>query len=171
MKTTTTTATILRDAADYMDYAKKRTAAIRKNSKAATATLDMLNRRCALVDEDRATMYAWPEIDAYFGTMKMQVMINATTDSMIEGIVPQILKAMLDIECEPVSSRDEVNAIKTSRIYRFTRAPSDHFLAISVTVEITIQESDAGTCRKIQTGTKMVEVAEYKIECDGIQAS
>ena len=171
MKTSTTIATILKESADYVDYAKKRTAAIRKNSKAAIATLDMLNRRCALVDETRATMNAWPEIGAYSGTMKMQVQITATTDSMIEGIVPQILKAMLDIECEPTTSKDEVNATKTSRTYRFTRAPSDHFLAISVTVEIIIKESDTGTCRKVQTGTKMVEIAEYKIECDGVAAS
>ena len=170
MKTSTTTAQILEDAAEYVAYAKKRSATIRKNSKAVTATLDMLNRRCALVDETRATMNTWPEIDAYFGPMKMQVQITATTDSMIEGIVPQILKAMLDIECDPTTSKDEVDAYRTSRIYRFTRAPSDHFLAISVTVEIIIKESDTGTCRKIQTGTKMVEVAEYKIECDGAAA-
>ena len=171
MKTTTTTAGIVQSGVDYIEYAKKRMAALRKNAKAITATLDLLNRRCALVDESRATMYAWPEVDAYAGIVKLQVQISATTDSMIEGIVPQILKAMLDIECDPTTSRDEVNAINTSRIYRFTRAASDHFLAISVTVTITIQESDTGTCRKVQTGTKMVEIAEYKIECDGIAAS
>lgn len=170
MKTSTTTAQILEDAAEYVTYAKKRTAVIRKNSKAATATLDMLNRRCALVDETRATMNTWPEVDIYGGTMAMQVQINATTDSMVEGIVPQILKAMLDIECEPTASKDEVDALKTSRIYRFTRAASEHFLAISIKVEITIKESDTGTCRKVQTGTKMVEIAEYKIECDEVTA-
>ena len=167
MKTSFSSASAVHDAQDYIDYSKKRMAAVRKNRKAIDATADLLNRRLAGVADDCASLFTWPDIDAYAGTVKIDVAITVTTDSMLEGVVPQILKAMLDMECEAIASKDTVSSIEARRHYQFKREASEHFLAISIGVDVNIRETDTGTCKKIQTGTKMIEVAEYKLECIG----
>jgi hypothetical protein len=167
MKTTHTSVDTIKEAQDYVDYSKKRMATVRKNAKKLDATLDLLNRRCALVDEFRATLYTWTTTNIYDQTIGIEAQITATTDSMIEGIVPQILKAMLDMECEPTGSEDQTTSVSAQRTYQFKRAASEHFLSVNVNVIVRIEESDTGTCRKVQIGTKMVEIGEYKIECTG----
>lgn len=167
MNTTHTTAAAIKDAQSAVEWAKKRVSTIRKNGKKIQATLDLLNQRLHAVDATNATIYAWVDCNGYDGIAQIQARITATTDSMVEGIVPQILKAMLDIECEPVESKDIVNADQTSRTYRFKRAAAAHFVEIDLSVVVTIKETETGTCRRVQTGTRIVEVAEYKIECEG----
>ncbi len=170
MKTATTHTSIVKDYADYVDCSKRMLAQVKKNAAALKATIDLLNRRCALVDDNKASMNVWTNNDIWAGTIIVKAAISVATDSMIEGVVPQILKAMLDIECDSTTSKDIATESGASRIYRFHREASEHFLAINVVVTVTIQETDTGTCRKIQTGTKMVEVAEYAIECTGATA-
>lgn len=167
MKTLFNSAAAIRDAQDYIEYSKKRAAVVHKNKKAINATADLLNRRLAGIGDGSASLFVWPDIDAYGGTVKIQVSITVTTDSMLEGVVPQILKAMLDMECEATASKDIATAEDARRQYTFKRAATDHFLAFTISVDVNIKETDTGTCKKIQTGTKMVEVAEYKLECTG----
>lgn len=177
MKTEFTSQSAVDDAIWYVDFAKRRLATVRKNSKLLRDTIDLLNRRCALVDSEAATMYVWTDVNPMTtgpygnpGSVTVCMNINAHTDSMIEGVVPQILKAMLDIECDPETTTDLADATKAQRIYQFKRPASDHFLAVQIKVEVNIRETDTGTCRKVQTGTKIVEVAEYALECTGAQS-
>ena len=169
MKTSLDSAYAIRDAQSYVDYGKKRTAIVRKNKKAIDATTDLLNRRMTGIgtDDIDSGFHVWPDVNTHKGTVGLTVSISVTTDSILEGVVPQILKAMLDMECEAIASTDTVNAADARRHYQFKREASEHFLAISIGVDVNIRETDTGTCKKIQTGTKMVEVAEYKLECIG----
>lgn len=165
MKTTITVEDIKREAQDYIDYSKKRMIAIRKNTKKLTATLDLLNRRIALIDEERASIAVWHDCDAYKGTVGIQAEIRVKSDSLIEGIVPQCLKAMMDIECDPVGSKDSTTSVSANRTYSFERPESEHFVKIVIRVVVDIEESPFGTCKKVQIGTEILEVPKYKIEC------
>jgi len=167
MKTTKSIDDIKRDAQDYVDYSKKRIAAVRKNAKKLTATLDLLNRRIALIDEERASIAVWHDCDIYAGTVGIQAEIRVKADSLIEGIVPQCLKAMLDMECDPTGSKDSTTSVSANRTYSFERAESEHFTKIGIRVVVDIEESLFGTCKKIQIGTEVLEVPKYKIECQG----
>lgn len=177
MKTEFTSKSAVDDAVSYVDFAKRRLATVRKNSKLLKDTIDLLNRRCALVDPEAATMYVWTDVNPMTtgpygnsGSVIVCMNVSAHTDSMIEGVVPQILKAMLDIECDPETTTDVVDTTKAQRVYLFKRPASDHFLEVRIKIEVNINETDTGTCRKIQTGTKIVEIAEYALECTGAQA-
>jgi len=167
MKTTLTAKIAICDAKSYVDYSKKRLALARKNAKKTTATVDLINRRLDGIGDEDSSIAIWPELNVWNNEVKLAVSISVTTDSMLEGVVPQILKAMLDMECEATASKDTVTDIEALRHFDFSRPESEHFLAMTIGVDVNIRETDTGTCKKVQIGTKMVEVAGYKLECIG----
>jgi len=167
MKSTITSEAVINDAKWYLDWSKKRMALTKKSAKTIDATIDLFNRRMDGIGADDSGFHIWPSVNPVDGTVILTASIDITTDSLIEGIIPQILKAMLDMECDPVASTDNVSSLSASRVYKFKRLASGPFLAVDVTVTATIQETDTGTCRKVQIGTEMVEVATYKLECQG----
>jgi len=151
--------------ATYAEYAKKQVAILRKNQKAITTTIDLLDRRFAGIDVDG--VYMWPDVNVATGMVSLEAGITVVADSMTTGVVMQILKAMLDMECEPVSTADNVTVTDATREYRFTRPATDRYLKLSLKVSVAIHESATATCRKVQTGTTMVEVPQFKLECQG----
>lgn len=96
--------------------------------------------------------------------MSLHCKFECTADSLKEGKVPAILEAIISAGFEATDSRDYANESFASRTFRFNQVLNG--VQVTLAFEANIEASDAATCRKVQTGTKIEEVATYEIVCD-----
>jgi hypothetical protein len=93
---------------------------------------------------------------------ELQVTIEDTVTSLKDGAVPALLEAIGTYGFEAVGSHDYALEFCASRVYRFTATIGT--VDVVVRVEANIADGSE-SCKKVQTGTKLEEVAVYEIQC------
>lgn len=171
MKMNTTTKTIVADFASTIEYSKRRAAAVRKHQAKLTKTIEFLNGILAKFPEDGPIHpNLWVDVNAYgwSGEPPVTVVFNPTVDvtSMKTGILVELLAALTSREFEVTDSKDHASEYSAQRSFHFKRAQSDAYLPIRCEVTAVLKDAPDATCHKVQTGTKVVEVPEYKLICE-----
>lgn len=93
---------------------------------------------------------------------ELAITIEDTATSLKDGAVPALLEAIGTYGFEAVGSHDYALEWCASRVYRFKATIGE--VDVSVRVEANIADGSEA-CKKVQTGTKLEEVAVYEIQC------
>ena len=93
---------------------------------------------------------------------ELSVSIEDTVSSLKDGSVPALLEAIGTYGFEAVGSHDYALEHVASRVYRFSATIG----SVDVTLRVEANIADGSeACKKVQTGTKLEEVAVYEIVC------
>jgi hypothetical protein len=83
-------------------------------------------------------------------------------DSLSTGTIPAIIEFILEMGLNAKKSRDYADSGCASRSYNFeTKIGGVEF---TLTIEANIKENSE-TCKRVQTGVEIKEVAKYEIVC------
>ena len=138
---------------------------VREDVKVARERLALLRLVRHEVSADRATAKRIvgrkaSHIYAYLSGSHIRVTASVTVDSFKEDkALLGMLDRALDL-AEATSSHDFVTEHMAERTFNF-RLPHGGHLAI----EARLRGDGNATCRRVQTGTKLVEQATYEIQC------
>lgn len=109
----------------------------------------------------RATPSTWLGFSGIYRN-ELAVTIEDTATSLKDGAVPALLEAIGTFGFEAVGSHDYALEWCASRVYRFTATIG----SVDVTVRVEANIADGSeSCKKVQTGIKLEEVAQYEIVC------
>ncbi len=142
-----------------------------------TATMKWLDFVLKRFDDEKLAISAhcWTSIHPWVDSLNpvtIQLNMGVTASSMKEGIVPQMLKVLMDAGFDSKKSHDYVTEWCGRRTFYFTREATDKHHQIKIEFAADVNDKDAAaTCRKIQTGVEMQEVPVYKLECDSPTAA
>lgn len=171
MKIPTTSKSIVADFAGTVEYSKQRAAVVRKHQAKLAKTIAFLNTIMAKFSEDGPVRPSlWVDVQVYAWsdgppvTVRFCATVNVT--SMKTGILVDLLAALTSREFEPTDSKDNATQYSAQRTFTFKRAESEAYLPIATEVTAILKDAPDATCHKVQVGTKMVEVAEYKLVCE-----
>jgi hypothetical protein len=93
---------------------------------------------------------------------ELHVSIEDTVTSLKDGAVPALLEAIGTYGFEAIGSHDYALEYCASRVYRFSATIG----AVDVIVRVEANIADGSeSCKKVQTGVKLEEVAVYEIQC------
>jgi hypothetical protein len=96
------------------------------------------------------------------GFNSLHVSIDDTVDSLSTGKIPAIVEFILEMGLNAKKSRDYADTSCASRSYNFeTKIGGVEF---TLTIEANIKD-DSETCKRVQTGVEIKEVAKYEIVC------
>jgi hypothetical protein len=112
--------------------------------------------------------FAWPNayVWAYdAGGAELSASFEVPCTSLKDGPLPDILSKALVLGFEATGSDDAVGELYAERKYRFTKRLSDD-VVVKLTIRAAIRDADGATCRKVQVGTKLEEVAQYQLVCE-----
>ena len=93
---------------------------------------------------------------------ELSVTIEDTVSSLKDGAVPALLEAIGTYGFECDSTFDYALEFVASRVFRHTAKIG----SVDVTIRVEANIADGSeSCKKVQTGTKLEEVAVYEIQC------
>ena len=103
-----------------------------------------------------------PKWDGTFRN-ELHVSIEDTVTSLKSGVVPALLEAIGTYGFECDSTFDYALEYVASRVFRHTAKIG----SVDVTIRVEANIADGSeSCKKVQTGTKLEEVAVYEIVCE-----
>ena len=149
--------------------AAKTAAICRKHAARITATSRFLEGVTSRIESASVNVYAWVDVDhwVYDGEDPITLHINfsASVLSMKEGLVPTLLKVLIDAGCEIKESEDYVSSTYAARTFRLERSTTDKHCKVKIAFDAKPKDVAEATCRKVQIGTELKEVAVFKLEC------
>ncbi len=157
---------LIADRESSVKYAQDNLKVMKRSSAILKKSIDLVYQSMATV-EDRVTISIWNGVNPWEeGTraVSLYVDVHADITSMKEGLVPDLLATLLRFEYDAKPTQDD--AARAKRHFYFERSASDHYCAISLEFHARIKEEDTGTCHRIQTGTKLVEMPQYQLVCE-----
>lgn len=163
---TLNTATLINDRVGTIEYYKRELACLRKNQKALTRTTKHVNAVLARHPEIVAT--AWTNISCWSDTDPVTLIVSIChkVTSMKEGIAPAFMRSVLEAGFDIGGSQDAATALSASRTFEFKRPSNETMVPVKLTFVAQLENAPDATCRKVQTGTKVVEVPTYELVCE-----
>jgi len=148
----------------------------RKNLAAARAEINTLvdksaEYRAAIHVVNMVADYAneigftnWSGISAYNGydTCELNVSLEGTVASLKQGAIVDMIDRAMACGFEAVGTKDYLSAWASQRTFKFTQTIAGILIELKITANIS---GASETCRKVQVGTKLEEVAQYEIVC------
>ena len=96
-------------------------------------------------------------------TPELNVNLEGTVSSLKQGPIVDIIDRAMACGFEPVGTSDYLNDWASQRSFKFTH----NIAGVRIELKITANIADASeTCRKVQVGTELKEVAKYEIVCE-----
>jgi len=144
----------------------------RFHQKRLTATMKFMEHVLERFDEEKHGLshFCWADANAWtsdqLNATIIHMQISAKVLSMKEGLVPQMLKVLMDAGFDATSTNDYTSEWSGYRTYKLQRLASEAQAGIIVEFVATPVKSEAATCRKVQTGVEMKEVPVWKLECE-----
>lgn len=138
---------------------------VREDVKAARERLALLRLVRHDVAADRATAKRIvgrkaSHVYAYLSGSHIRVTASVTVDSFKEDkVLLNMLNRALDL-AEATGSRDFVTDYMAERTYSFLLPHGG-----KLEIEARLRGDGSATCRRVQTGSKLVEQATYEIQC------
>jgi hypothetical protein len=93
---------------------------------------------------------------------ELHVTIEDTVNSLRDGAVPALLESIGTYGFNAIGSHDYALEYCASRVYRFSATIGT--VDVILRVEANIADGSE-SCKKVQTGVKLEEVAVYEIQC------
>jgi hypothetical protein len=159
---------LVQEYADIVGYYQRVVKTARFNQKALGTAVKFMDRVLARFNESSQPVEAntWSDVKTWDNTMSLRISLTTRTDSLTVGLVPQILRVLMEAGFDVDGAQaDHVNDTIAQRTFTMVRKADADKVEIWVKLDATIIESEQATCRKVQTGTKVVEVPVYKLEC------
>jgi hypothetical protein len=107
-------------------------------------------------------MNAYPFVG--YSALDLDVDFVVPCESLTEGVVPAVLEAALAAGFDATETADRVNEYTAARVYRFSQSIGP--LRVSLTVRAEVKNTEGATCRKVQIGTEIKEVAKFQLVCN-----
>jgi len=146
----------------------------RENLASARAELAMLQDKAHLVraalhfvnkvaDHANAIGFTkWQNLNVWTGSApEVSVTIEGYVSSLKQGAVVEILDNAMACGFEAIGSEDYLNSWASQRNFKFQQ----NVAGVDVTIRVVANINDSEVCRKVQTGTKLVETPVYEIVC------
>lgn len=92
---------------------------------------------------------------------EMHVSLEGYVSSLKQGVIVDILERAMSAGFEAVGSEDYLNDWASQRTFKFTQS----IAGIKVVIKVVANINESASCRKVQVGTKLAEVAQYEIVC------
>lgn len=92
----------------------------------------------------------------------LHISIDDTVSSLKEGAIPAILEYILSMGFESKNTKDYVDNAYASRSYNFKSKIGG--VQVTLTIQADVKD-DSETCKRVQTGVEIKEVAKYEIVC------
>ena len=142
--------------------ARQELTALKEHAAEFRAALHVINMVADHADKIGFTK--WTSVSLYTSSYpEIFASLEGYVDSLKEGAIVEILERAMACGFEASSSKDFVNDWASQR--SFTLKHSIAGVKIDLKITANISETNP-TCRKVQTGTKLQEVATYAIVCE-----
>ena len=165
MTTEITTAKLIAERVQSIEYWKQELATLRRNQKAITKTTKHVNTVFARHPEVSA--YSWMSVTTWFErAVTLHVSVTHEVTSMKEGIAPAFMRSLLEVGFDVEATKDNISDSTARRTYEFKRPGSETMVAVDLTFNAQLVDSPDATCRKVQTGTEIKEVPTYQLVCE-----
>jgi hypothetical protein len=106
----------------------------------------------------------WSNISAYtYSEPEVDVSLEGYVNSLKTGKIVDLIERAMACGFEPIGTSDNVSDWASMRMFRFSQTVAG--VVVNLKLVANIMES-ATSCRKVQVGTKLEEVAQYAIVCD-----
>lgn len=92
----------------------------------------------------------------------LSLRMEHAVDSLKEGAVPAMIEAAMAMGFEAIGTHDYALEWCASRVFRFELTINK--VRVSLRLEANIKDGSE-SCRKVQVGTKLEEVAQYELVC------
>ena len=163
---TLNTATLINDRVGTIEYYKRELACLRKNQKALTRTTKHVNS--VLARHPEIVVAAWTNVSIYSDTDPVTLIVSVChkVTSMKEGIAPAFMRSLLEAGFDIGGSQDSASEFSASRTFEFKRPSNETMVPIRFTFVAQLENAPDATCRKVQTGTKVMEVPTYELVCE-----
>lgn len=163
---TLNTATLINDRVSTIEYYKRELVCLRKNQKALTKTTKHVNS--VLARHPEIVVSAWTCVSIYSDTdpVTLSVSICHKVTSMKEGIAPAFMRSLLEAGFDIEGSKDSASELSASRTFEFKRPSNETMVPVKLTFVAQLENALDATCRKVQTGTKVMEVPTYELVCE-----
>lgn len=159
---------LVQEQADTLAYYQRVVKTARFNQKVLGVSVKFMDRVLARFNESSQPIEAntWTNVQPWDNTVSLRITLTARTDSLTVGLVPQVLRVLMEAGFEIGGDQsDYVTSDTAQRSFVFIRKADADKTEIRVKLEAVIIESEQATCRKIQVGVKVEEVPVYKLEC------
>lgn len=105
----------------------------------------------------------WSNVNTfcYSDTCELHVNLEGYVDSLKQGTIVDIIEHAMACGFDAVGSKDYLSSWASQRSFKFTQTIAGVLIELCITANI----KDSETCRKVQVGTKLEEVAQYEIVC------
>lgn len=158
---------LIEDARGHATYYQKRATLMHKHQVGIRLTLEFIAAVTKRFDESSISANTWVTCDTWDGCedpVGIEQSYRARVDSMKEGLVPQMLKVLMEAGFEVTKTND--NANEGSRCFNLVR-PKDQAGRLNAVINFyaVVSGSEHATCRKVQIGTEVKEIPVYALEC------
>ena len=149
---------------------RERVASLREDIKRIEENKGLLQlgaKMCEVVarEAQRYDALKWPTSTVYVGYgVEFDASFEVPVTSLKEGPLTAILEAALAAGFEPEETYDSTNSYEGARIYPMRAVVGD--LRVNLRIRAVVQDAEGATCRKVQIGTKLEEVAQYQLVCE-----
>ena len=135
---------------------------LQDNAPAFRAALHVVNMVANYASDLEFTR--WANVNTYStsdGQHELNVNLEGYVDSLKQGAIIALIERAMDCGFEAVGSKDYLSNWASQRSFKFTQSIAGVLIELCITANI----KDSETCRKVQVGTKLEEVAQYEIVC------
>lgn len=158
---------LIKGSAETAAYFARQAAVLRKHQKSLTITTKFVD--AVLGRHPELTANAWADINQWGDTpVALRLSVAHSVTSMKEGIAPDFMRSLLEAGFDIDKTSDTANAVCSHRTFEFTRSarPDIQMLPIALCFTARLIDAPDATCRKVQTGTRVVELPTYQLVCD-----
>jgi len=142
--------------------AKRDVARLQKLAPVMRAAIHVANMVADYASEIEFTR--WSNIAAFtYNDPEIDIALEGYVDSLKTGKIVDLIERAMACGFEAISTKDYASDWSSQRVFRF----SQNVAGVTVNLKFVANISEAATsCRKVQVGTKLEEVAQYEIVCD-----
>ena len=147
---------------DNLAAARKEVTTLVDKSAQFRAAIHVVNMVADYANEIEFTK--WASISTYNGyeACELNVSLEGTVSSLKQGAIVAMIDRAMACGFEPTGSKDYLSDWASQRTFKFTQS----IAGVQIEMNITANISEASeSCRKVQVGTELKEVAKYEIVC------
>ena len=163
---TVNSAALIADRASSIEYWKRELVCLRKHQKALTKATKHVNTVFARHPD--LTAYSWTSVSYWLdeGAVTLCMSVTHEVSSMKEGIAPAFMRSLLEAGFDVESTKDTATADSGQRTFEFVRPANESMVKMTLAFNAKLVDAPDATCRNVQIGTEVKEVAIYKLVCE-----
>lgn len=147
----------------YLAEARQELNMLQDRAAELRAAIHVVNMVADYANEREFTQ--WNNVSTWMlgNTPELVVGLEGTVGSLKHGVIVDIIERAMACGFEVDHSTDHVSDWATQRVFTFKQEIAGVRVELKVTANIA---ANSATCRKVQVGTELKEVAKYEIVCE-----